>query len=282
MSKRLIVNADDLGLSAATNRAILAASQRGIVTSTTALVNMPGASEGIQQMQRLAPEIGLGLHVNLTEGRPVLAAAQVPSLVQAEGIFVGGRRTLWAMRKWQVQEVAAEVKAQFDRFVEISGRAPDHLDSHHFVANYSAACLEACLVLASEHDLPMRKTDHTLLEIMAGEPNNAGAGQRLLAALLKPWFRSQLTVYRRHPRPWTTDRFEVSFYGRGATLKRLLQILARMPAGLTEIMCHPGYVQAPERGERPNDELAILTDGQLRETIERQKIKLVSYADLGK
>jgi predicted glycoside hydrolase/deacetylase ChbG (UPF0249 family) len=186
------------------------------------------------------------------------------------------------MRRWRAGEVAAEVAAQFDRFVDMAGTAPDHLDSHHFVANYSTACLDAVLALSDQYDLPIRKTDHTLLEIMVDRPAYVGAGRNLLATLLMPLFRSQVTVYRRHPRPRTTDRLEASFYGRGASLKRLLRILARLPDGLTEIMCHPG-VTARSQGKGPGQdgELAILTHDDVEAMISQKGIQLISYAALG-
>ena len=82
----LIVNADDFGLSPGVSRGILRAHWEGIVTSTTFMVNFPWAAE-MAGLLRRAPRLGVGLHLNLTTGAPVLPPAEVPSLVGPDGRF---------------------------------------------------------------------------------------------------------------------------------------------------------------------------------------------------
>ena len=94
----LIVNADDYAMSPGVSRGILEAHARGVVTSTTALVNTPGAKEALAAARAGAPALGLGLHVNLSFGRPVLPPSAVPSLVGDEGHFFSGARLLDAMK----------------------------------------------------------------------------------------------------------------------------------------------------------------------------------------
>jgi len=73
--KKLIVNADDFGRSPGINRGILDAHLNGIVTSTTVMINYPDAAPGLEQALLKAPDLGIGLHLNLTSGRPVSAMA---------------------------------------------------------------------------------------------------------------------------------------------------------------------------------------------------------------
>src|SRR5262245_24357839 len=81
----LIVNADDYGLSPGLNAGVLAAHREGLVTSTSLMANQPWAAEAVAA----APDtLGLGLHLNLTAGEPCARAAQVPSLVGADGRFL--------------------------------------------------------------------------------------------------------------------------------------------------------------------------------------------------
>src|SRR3954454_23441888 len=98
VSTCLIVNADDYALSPGVSRGILEAHARGVVTSTTALVNTPGAAAALAAARAAAPALGLGLHVNLSFGRPVLSPGAVPSLVGGDGAFFSGARLLDAMR----------------------------------------------------------------------------------------------------------------------------------------------------------------------------------------
>src|SRR5262245_52162998 len=83
---RLIINADDFGFSASSNRGIIAGHKQGVVTSTTLMVGMPAAAEAAS-LARQHPKLGVGLHFNLTCGRPCRPAKDIPSLVDANGQF---------------------------------------------------------------------------------------------------------------------------------------------------------------------------------------------------
>ena len=85
-ARTLIVNADDFGLTRGVSRGILAAHQDGIVTSTTVIVNRPIDPALIEEL--LASGLGVGLHLNLTYGPPVSNPVRVPSLVNAQGMFL--------------------------------------------------------------------------------------------------------------------------------------------------------------------------------------------------
>lgn len=83
---RLIVNADDFGWSRSITDGILCAHREGIVTDTSLLANQPASEYGISQLPSV-PRLGVGIHLNLCSGAPVLPAEQVPSLVGADGNF---------------------------------------------------------------------------------------------------------------------------------------------------------------------------------------------------
>ena len=125
--KRLIVNADDLGRTHGINTGVFEAHRLGIVTSSTAMVNYESVGEAAA-MSRENPTLGIGLHVALTGGRSALEAPCIPSLVDARGAQPKKPEGLDGARP---EEIAAEVEAQFRRFIEVFGRKPTHLDSHH-------------------------------------------------------------------------------------------------------------------------------------------------------
>ena len=127
-------------MSPGVSRGILEAHTRGVVTSTTVLVNAPGAAEALEAA-RSASGLGLGLHVNLSFGRPVLPSNAVPSLVEGDGGFYSGGRLLAAMKRFRADDVQRELTAQFARFVQLVGRPPDHLDSHQHLAASSRTFL---------------------------------------------------------------------------------------------------------------------------------------------
>jgi len=126
MTRRLIVNADDFGLTRGVSAGILTAHRHGIVTSTTVLVTAD-VDRGALAAARDAG-LGMGLHVNLTLGRPLTNAR---SLVDASGRFVRDARR--AAQRAAVKDVEREVGAQIDKFLTLVRRGPTHLDTHHHV-----------------------------------------------------------------------------------------------------------------------------------------------------
>src|SRR5215468_1191072 len=91
--RNLIVNADDLGWTAGVNRGIAEAHRNGIVTSTSLLANGCAFSDGVKAAAEL-PGLGIGVHLNLTDGAPSAPPSQVPSLLDENGRFSGGPENL--------------------------------------------------------------------------------------------------------------------------------------------------------------------------------------------
>ena len=218
--KYLIVNGDDFGASRGVNRGIIEAHQRGILTSTSLMVNAP-RSEEAAELSRTASELSVGLHIDV---RNTLMETAVPS-----------------------PQLREELHRQFGRFEELMGRPPTHLDSHHNVHRDPRA-LPHLLELAREHALPLRE--------------HSGV------------------------------RYFSKFYGQWGGETHLEQIsvenLARMLVteiedGVTELSCHPGYVD-PEFAtgyviER-EAELRVLCDPAVRRTLRARSIQLVNYHGL--
>lgn len=144
--KRLIVNADDLGLSEGANLGILRAHHTGIVTSATVMMNMPGAVAALDLAQA-TPTLGVGIHLTLTGGRPLLP--DVPGLAGPDGRF---RRDQTAAPR---DELERELRAQVAAFLAC-GLKPTHLDSHHHVHLQVPAVAAIVLGLAAELHVPVR------------------------------------------------------------------------------------------------------------------------------
>ena len=280
MSKRLIINADDLGLTPGVNRGILYTHLNGILTSTTAMVNVPDAEVGIQRLQAEAPALGIGLHLILSHGKPILPAEQVPSLVTTDGEFVSKFVSLFErIERFQPDDIAAELNAQFERFVAIAGRKPDHLDGHHHLVYTIPAALDVLLQLAREHQLPMRNgsafVSRDRWRRLAAEQGRSESDADTVSAALE-------AVYAAHPPPRWTDHFESRFYDTGVTRDNLMDILINLPDGVTEIMCHPGFPEdipsgyaAPRRAE-----IELLIDPAIAALVAEQQIKLITFAGL--
>lgn len=285
MLKQLIVNADDFGRSPGANRGILEAHTRGIVSSTTVLINYPSAAAGLDQAQREAPRLGLGLHLNLTSGIPVSAPSAVPSLLDPDGRF--WHISVWAQHvsDFQTEHIQRELAAQVARFVELTGRPPDHLDAHHHATYVHPAALQAMLEFARGYHIPMR---HGLLQPDAHQA--VGVVREVIPGIADTQaFRlaEGLTeVLNAQPEPpfWPAH-FERGFYDRTATLADLLVILTNLPAdSLTELMCHPAYVDqelASSPYAQPRErELRHLTHPAVRECLQAEFIALRSFGDV--
>ncbi|MHC4658216.1 MAG: carbohydrate deacetylase, partial [Planctomycetota bacterium] len=136
MDKRVVINADDFGLCEGVNRAVAQAYTDGVLTSATIMANMPAAEEAVRIAKEL-PALGVGVHLNLTDGRPLSQQAGLQSLLDADGRFscsptklaffsLAGPKTRNAIRT----ELAAQIQWVID-----NGLNPTHLDSHkHFHA----------------------------------------------------------------------------------------------------------------------------------------------------
>lgn len=278
----LIVNADDLGMSEAVTRGILEAHANGIVTSSSAMMNAPHARAGLETALRDAPALGLGLHLNLTWGRPVLPPERVASLVDAQGGFVNPSRGVALPGHWSRKDIAAELRAQLDRFVEIAGRPPDHVDAHHGITTYTTPVREVVLEIASEHGIAVRRTRagwfarmERIMPAAADLPDEWG-----------PWLDRVPTPWRRGPMgertPLSTDGLDFRFFGERATVEQLLRILDTLPDGVTELMCHPGSSSDGDDYPFREAELAALTDPRVKARVEEAGIELASFAVLTK
>jgi len=203
MTRRLIVNADDFGLTRGVSAGILTAHRHGIVTSTTVLVTAD-VDRGELAAARDAG-LGMGLHVNLTLGRPLTNAR---SLVDASGRFVRDARR--AAQRAAVKDVEREVGAQIDKFLTLVRRGPTHLDTHHHVGLHEPVT-GVVLAAAKRLGVPVRS-------------QNGGARARARAAGLR-----------------TPDHF-FGESGPGAywTLATTLARLRDLPPGTSEFMAHPG------------------------------------------
>lgn len=149
---RLIINADDFGLCASVNRAIIDTYLAGNLTSTTLMVAMPGTAEAVALSQQ-HPGLGIGLHFTLTEGRPLSSA---PSLVDEKGFFFK-RGTLIKRAlsgKINPADIAAEFKAQLNRAREMGIRLT-HFDSHQHL-HMLPPVFNAILPVAEEAGIRLR------------------------------------------------------------------------------------------------------------------------------
>ena len=223
MTKYCIVNGDDFGASRGINRGILEAHQKGILTSTSLMVNMPEAEEAAR-LSREVPLMSIGMHITLTseDGTPLIDF-ESPDMCRAE------------------------MARQLNRFVDLLGRLPSHLDSHHNI-HRDERLTPLFVEMAERQKVPLRE-------------------------------HSQVRYFSEFYGQWDgeTHLEQISV----ESLCRMLQ--TEFAEGFTELSCHPGYMDpgyiTSYLLERET-ELQTICSPDVRQTFNELGIKLISYNDL--
>ena len=267
MPKRLIINSDDYGRSPEISQGIRLAHRYGVVTSTTCMMNIPTTAQDVRLAVNETPELGMGVHLVLTMGKPISSHEAVQSLTDDDGNFFKYSPFVKNLPRLDVQEAKAEWRAQIEAFIAAAGKNPDHLDSHHHSSYFSPELFHAMLELAQEYDCPIR------FPFSGGEYGEFKPTEPHVPALIKEF-------NPRHPNMFLSD-----FYDRQATLPVLQELLLFLRDGDAELMCHVGFVPDAFMKEsvynKPRQrELGILLDPAVRKLIESLEIQLITFADI--
>lgn len=149
---KLVINGDDLGLTKGVTAGIIEGYKKGILRSTTALAN----SQYLEEAKKLCdenPGLGVGVHLNCTLGK---ALTENKTLTDEKGMFFPGRKTIWS-KDVDYDELYNEWKAQIERFIQVFGHKPTHLDSHHSVHDANDQALAISQKLANEYGVQLRR-----------------------------------------------------------------------------------------------------------------------------
>jgi len=270
-SRRLcIITADDFGLATAVNEAVEAAHRLGVLTAASLMVAAPAAQDAARRA-RACPGLRTGLHLTLCDGHSVLPRRQIPDLVDNDNRFhdnMAGAGWRFFARPRVRAQLAAEIRAQFAAFARL-GLTLDHLDAHkHF--HLHPTVLSLALGIGREFGL------HAVR--VPAEPG------LLSTRLLLPWLALMRARLRRAGMACNDRLYGVAHSG-AMHEARLLQVLAGLPPGVTEIYLHPatlsGAAVTPAMSAyRHEDELAALLSPAVRAALLSPDIELGGYADI--
>ena len=286
--RNLIVNADDLGWTGGVNRGIVDAHRKGLVTSTSLLANGRAFSE-VMTISRENPELGIGVHLNLSDGPPTAAASEVAGLLGKTGNLQGGpenKLLRLAQRSLPLKEVEREWDAQIAK-IRTAGIQPTHLDGHKHV-HMLPGLFEIAVRLAKRHGIRAIRVAHeesTLRALLA-----AGKSGKSTAQLKQGVQARGLKLLGRDARELaeraglaTADYFCGIAQTGILTLEGVSRLLENLPEGTTEFMTHPGYVDGELREsatrlqESRESEGKILMDTGLRKLVATRGIRLINY-----
>ena len=268
------------------NRAIVEGNRSGIITSATLMANAQASAEAVE-LAKAQPSLKTGCHVVLIDGVPL--AANLPSLTNGSSRFRSSLKqfAMAAVRKQiAAEEIEREVTAQV-RKIQATGIALTHVDSHkhtHMFPHVLRPVLRAaraCGIRAVRN--PFEPVRSRPFSMVAGTP---GLWLRSAGVMVFQVFASEFRRAIQEEGMVSTDgTVGIAVTGK-LDQQMLLRMLNVLPEGTWELVCHPGYSDADlkaagTRLTRSREiELAALTSAETQETLVREKIELISYADL--
>ncbi|MGH4050627.1 MAG: ChbG/HpnK family deacetylase [Clostridium sp.] len=241
----LIFNADDFGYSKGINYGIIEAHKRGVLTSATLMVNMSGTLHAVELMKGLKA-MDVGLHLNISLGKPLTSGK---TLVDEKGNFMKPDN-LPDDYKYDLEELRNEIWTQYNRYIELVGKKPSHIDSHLFSSDKVPQMRKLSVELAIEKEIALRNYDIDL------------------------YHHVEFVNYRNYNAKPTLDYVAEYF---SDIIKH----------EYVEIMTHPGFVDIEVYNNSSYNiqraiELEFLTSIQISELIKKNNINLISYSDVRK
>ena len=276
----VIINADDFGLTPGVNRGILNGFRDGVLTSTTMLVNLRFFEDAVA-IAKDNPDLPVGIHLSLLWGRPLTDPSRIPTLVDNDGCFPRSLGTLarrYFLGRISLEEVSTELRAQVRKFLD-AGLLPTHLDTHKHVHSLPGI-LHALISLAGELGIKKIRLPYENGKA-AARPSWKIAAQRSFVRFLCRDSRARL--HRAGVK--TTDHFVGIDHMEHLDAPAFRERLGSLDDGVTEVMCHPGYVDEhlSEFARTPphrETELAGLCDREVSELVASKGIRLMHYGEL--
>ena len=282
--KRLIVTADDFGLSIPVNEAVEEAHRRGILTAASLMVGAPAVEDAVNRARRM-PKLGVGLHLVLVDGQPLSPIEDVPDLLEADGLF---SRDLFRkgaeifLRPGTKAQMDSEVEAQFEAFRR-TGLPLDHVNGHHHFHLHPSVAASVAARAGRFGVRAVRVPDEPFM----GSWRAMGDGL---------WRRFATWLFHL-PQVWLLKRrlnsagiaandrmFGLNDSG-AMTRTTVLNFLEHLPDGVSELYCHPATrrwdAPFPIRPDyRCVEEFEALVDSEVVAAVKRLQIDLIPFAAL--
>lgn len=282
--RRVILTADDFGLSEAVNEAVVLAHRQGVLTTTSLMVTASASEDAIRRA-RANPDLNVGLHLVLADGRPALPPEKIPDLVNAQGQFgtymVGAGIRFFFLPRVR-RQLAAEIRAQYECF-KSTGLRLDHVNAHkHF--HLHPTVLGLAISIGRDYGLTAMRCPHEpLLPALRISRRNA-LGKTIGALFLGPWIKLLKMRLRR-----ASLAYNEYLFGLGTTGNMneaiVLRTLAALPPGVSEIYFHPGTrsgvdIAATMPGYQHQRELDALLSPRFAAALTNRDISRIGFCDL--
>ncbi len=269
--KKLIIHADDFGMTRGVTEGILKAIQDGCVTSTSCLINFPASDAALEQAKNL--QIDLGWHINLTLGRPICDSREIPSLVQKDGTFYPLLPFILRsfMGRIRSEDVEKEIEAQHQKFSQ-HGISLSHADGHQHV-HILPIVRDVVARFVSEKKIPFVRIPREL-------------GGFSVPHWPVRFFVRALTVNHSIENTRSLPFYGFSLGTKGGELGEWQKLLARITEETAEVMVHPAILH-PEDDYHGDDfpgdrsaELLLLTDPEFKNILNGKGFELTNFQRL--
>jgi len=270
--RRLIVNADDFGLSRSVNEAVIRAHRDGILTSASVMVNEPACDEAVK-LAKENPKLGVGLHITLLMGHSALPAGKIPGLVNNRGEFSDSPVSTgmkYFFNSGLRKQLRAEIRAQFEKF-RATGLPLDHVNGHlHFH-------LHPVVFKILMEDSDTLGISHLRLTRDCFSRSRRTSHGHLLYRISHAAIFEMLSSRARRPLEQKKIRHARITFGllQNARVDEeyILKLLPELPTGDSELYSHPSL------GEFKH-EFDALVSPRVRELVNKLGIELIRYQDL--
>ncbi len=282
MDRRIIINADDFGLCDGVNEAVAKAHSDGILTSATIIVNMPAAEKAVKIAKQLH-SLGVGVHLNLTEGRPITKDPCINCLLDADGQFTLSpfKLSLLSLAGHKIRKaIRTELAAQIQWVID-HGLNPTHLDSHNhihsFPALFSIVCQSArsCQIPAIRWTFEPKELSRIPWPMTNEDGRMRAQKCRFMARINrmqnKDFLKNNALLGIAH-----MGKVDVNFF-KAVTLYN--------SAPTVEVMTHPGFADGPDEDNtkllhQRKVELDALCNEKTKQYFKDANIELVHYGQL--
>ncbi|MFH1441740.1 MAG: ChbG/HpnK family deacetylase [Candidatus Omnitrophota bacterium] len=288
--RKIIINADDFGLSKSINKGIIKAFKEGILTNTSLLPNMPGFDNAVDLITE-NPQLPVGIHLNIFRGNPILPALKLKSLTKKGSFFNNIFIFLYSIYAGNLdfKELESECRAQIEKLLK-KNISITHLDSEKHL-HLIKPIFDTTIKIAKEYGISkvryINKIPYRNILGASGIFTNKFYNNLFLNIFSK---QNRLSIQKCDLK--TTDFFYgISRIDSNAIISEFKKVLLDLKNGTIEIMCHPGYIDEewdnyPLNTEKyylnnsREAELNALISPELKELIKKSNIKLIAFKDL--
>lgn len=283
MTRQLILNADDFGLTKGVNDGIIRAHREGILTSATLMANGDAFAHAVEQALG-NPSLGVGCHLVLVGGKAVAPPHEIPSLADSGGRLPASLGALVARvsaGRIRRADIERELRAQIEK-IQCAGISPTHLDTHKHTHAHPRV-LDALGRVAQEFGITrIRKPIERLRDSWAGK---APVGQLVAASAARTISRKFRALSLKYGLRSPENFLGLASTG-GVSAAALRRLIDTLPEGQTEIMLHPGICDADliQTGTRLRKERELemnaLVDPDVKRAVVAKGIQLITYREL--